>query len=60
MGLLYLYCAMFSFCAQEFNAKQLAQWDGVVTAVESLEIQHYPGLKALVRSGIPYHLRVST
>jgi len=51
---------MFAFCTQEFNAKQLAQWDGVVTSLESLETQHSPGLKALVRSGIPYHLRVST
>jgi hypothetical protein len=50
---------MFSFGAQEFNAKQLAQWDGIVTSLESLEVQHSPVLKALVRSGIPYHLRVS-
>jgi hypothetical protein len=50
---------MFCFCAQEFNAKQLAQWDGVVTSLESLELQHSTGLKGLIRSGIPYHLRVS-
>jgi hypothetical protein len=45
---------------QVLNANQLAQWDGIVTSLETLEIQHVTGLKALIRSGIPYHHRVSS
>ncbi|XP_023719793.1 TBC1 domain family member 2B isoform X3 [Cryptotermes secundus] len=43
--------------SQELNKKHLAQWDGIVTSLESLELHHIPGLKALIRSGIPYHHR---
>jgi hypothetical protein len=43
---------------QALNANQLAQWDGVVTSLETLELQHVAGLKELVRGGIPYHHRV--
>lgn len=43
--------------SQELSAKHLAQWDGIVTSLESLERHHFPDLKALIRSGIPYHHR---
>ncbi|XP_069694443.1 TBC1 domain family member 2B-like isoform X2 [Periplaneta americana] len=42
---------------QEPNANLHSQWDGVATSLVSLELHNVVGLKALVRTGIPYHHR---
>jgi hypothetical protein len=35
------------------------RWDGIVTVLDSGDMQNVAGLKALVRAGIPYQHRVS-